>query len=33
VKAVTYEWVRTVAGDRAFFGRKPAVDVPDSLTL
>lgn len=33
VKAVYYEWVRTVAGDRAFFGRKPAVDVPDSLTL
>jgi len=33
VKAVYYEWVRTVAGDRAFFGRKPAVDASDSLRL
>jgi nicotinamidase-related amidase len=33
VKAVYYEWVRTVAGDRAFFDRGPEIDVPDSLTL
>jgi len=33
VKTVYYEWVRTVAGDRAFFDRKPGVDLPDSLTL
>jgi len=33
VKAVYYEWVRTVTGDRAFFEEKPGLDVPDSLTL
>jgi nicotinamidase-related amidase len=33
VKAVYYEWVRTVAGDRAFFEQRQEVDVPDSLTL